>query len=207
MFFFFAAYYKRPVSSIKQVVNNLNDEAIAAALKQGDAAAMDTVITKYSKLLWSIASPILSPVSSVQDIEECVADVFIYLWQNPQKFDPCRGTLKVWLSIVTRSQAVDRYRRLARLEAIPLDDTLLTRQLSLPDDILLQKETRHTLWAAVRALKEPEQEMIVRRYYYGQKPREIARALGFPVKSVENRLYRAKQALRSTLRGQLDAAQ
>lgn len=55
------------------------------------------------------------------------------------------------------------------------------------------------LISAVRALGEPEQEILIRRYYYDQKPKEIAVALDMPVKQVENHLYRTKQKLRAIL--------
>jgi len=39
----------------------------------------------------------------------------------------------------------------------------------------------------------------VRRYYYGQKPKEIALALNMSVKQVDNRLYQTKRRLRQVL--------
>lgn len=158
------------------------------------ACAMD----KYARLLWSVAGTVLKNVASTEDIEECVADVFVYLWENPEKFDSRRGRLKVWLTVVARSQAVDRYRRLTRESALPLDDTVLSRQLDLTEG-LLAAEARRALVAAVNALEEPDREIILRRYYYDQRPRDIACALDLPVKQVENRLYRAKQKLRAAI--------
>lgn len=51
----------------------------------------------------------------------------------------------------------------------------------------------------MKALEEPDREILLRRYYYDQKPREIAMALDMPVKHVENHLYRTKRRLRETL--------
>lgn len=159
---------------------------------------MDQVMTKYAKLLWSIAGAVLKNAASRQDIEECVADVFIYLWQHPEQYDPRRGRLKVWLSVVARSQAIDRYRRLARQQTVPLEEALLAAQPEVVDG-LLAADARRALAAAVETLEEPDREILVRRYYYSQKPREIAAALGIPAKQVQNRLYRAKQKLRETM--------
>lgn len=52
---------------------------------------------------------------------------------------------------------------------------------------------------AVNALGEPDREILVRRYYYEQKPKEIALALNLSVKQVNNRLYQTKQKLREAL--------
>ena len=65
-------------------MNFLNDEQMITAIKQGDETAINDVIKKYAKLMWFIASSILHKVESDQDIEECVADVLVYLWRNQE---------------------------------------------------------------------------------------------------------------------------
>lgn len=175
----------------------MSDQKIIAGIRARDPAAISAAMERYAKLLWSVAAPILRK-ASVQDVEECVADVFIDLWQNPEKFDPERGSLKTWLSIRARSQAIDRCRAMAKKSSVPLEDIW-----QLPDDdtqeAFLRAEDEQVLSAAVDALPEPEREILVRRYYLDQKPRDIAQIMGMPTKAVENRLYRAKQKLRKQL--------
>ena len=57
------------------------------------------------------------------------------------------------------------------------------------------------LIAAIHALGEPDREIILRRFYYRQKPKEISLALDLPIRQVENRIFRAKQKLRAQLEG------
>lgn len=70
--------------------------------------------------------------------------------------------------------------------------------LGIVDDIL-KEETRRALIAAINALGEPEREILIRRYYYEQKPKEMALALDMNVKQVDNRLYQTKLKLREAL--------
>ncbi len=176
----------------------MNDERTISAIRHRDEAAINEVIRKYSKLLWSVAGPVLSSIGSTQDIEECVADTFIYLWEHPDKFDPRRGKLKTWLSIIARTQAINRYREIAKRDTVPLEDIGFMDHLGMVDDIL-KEETRRALIAAINALGEPEREILIRRYYYEQKPKEIALALDMSVKQVDNRLYQTKLKLREAL--------
>ena len=176
----------------------MNDEKVRESVSRGQGDVMNYVIDKYSRLLWPIASAVLKNVGSEQDVEECVADAFIYFWQHPEKFDPARGSLKSWLCLVVRSRAVDRYRQISRHGELPLEEAVLSVSAGLQEE-LMSRETRQELIAAINALGEPGREILVRRYYYGQKPREIALALGMTVKQVDNFLYRAKRQLRQAL--------
>lgn len=176
----------------------MNDERMITAIKNRSEAAINEVITKYSKLLWSVAGAVLNNIGSTQDVEECVADTFIYLWEHPEKYNPQRGKLKTWLSIVARTQAVNRCREIAKRNIVPLEDTNFIDQLGIVDTFL-EAETRRALIAAVNALGEPDREILIRRYYYEQKPKEIALALDMSVKQVDNRLYQTKLKLREAL--------
>ena len=176
----------------------MNDIRTISAIIRRDEAAISDVIKKYSKLLWSVSGAVLNNIGSTQDVEECVADTFIYLWQHPDKYDPKRGKLKTWLSIIARTQALNRYREIARRNTVPLEDSDFIDHLGIVD-VILEEETRRTLIATINALGQPDREILIRRYYYEQKPNEIALALNMSVKQIDNRLYQTKQKVRKAL--------
>ena len=174
----------------------MNDDQIINAIQNGNEAVMAQVMRKYARLLWSVVSPILKGIGPEEDMEECVADVFVYLWQHPEKYDPKKGKLRSWLCIVARSRAKDRYRRLSKQNALSTEDVWMA-------DAVIEEPMefggRQAVIDAVMALDEPDREIIVRRYYYEQKPRRIAEAMALTVKQVNNRLYQAKKKLRKIL--------
>lgn len=176
----------------------MKDELVREAIARNQPDVMGKVMDRYARLLWPIAAAVLKNVGSDQDVEECVADAFIYLWQHPEKFDPARGSLKSWLCIVVRSRAIDRFRQLTRQGTLPLEEAVLSATVGMQEQ-LMSRETRRELIAAVNALTEPGREILLRRYYYNQKPREIALAMGMTVKQVDNSLYRSKRQLRQAL--------
>lgn len=176
----------------------MNDIAAIAGIKNRDERIINEIIVNYSKLLWPIASAVLKNVGAEQDVEECVADVFIDLWENPDKYNPARGSLKSWLCMVARCKAIDRYRALSKHSTVPLEGAMMMGRMGM-QDALLQEETKRELVAAVNALADVEKDILIRRYYYEQKPREIAKALDLPLKQVENYLYRSKQKLRKAI--------
>ena len=176
----------------------MTDEQIHTGIQHRDEATIGYVVDKYSRLLWKIASAVLKNTADEQDIEECVADAFIHLWEHPEKFDPNRGTLKSWLSMVTRCKAIDRYRELTRHDTVPLDSAMMAGRIGI-QDALLREETHRELIAAVNALADQERDILLRRYFYDQKPRDIARALDMTVRQVDDMLYRTKRKLRRAI--------
>lgn len=176
----------------------MRDESIIAGIKNHEEQSIRYVMEKYTKLLWTVASAVLSNVGSDQDIEECVADVFIALWKNPEKYDPQRGSLKSWLCIVTRSRAIDYYRILSRNRTLSINDIMLISRMNVLDYVIAEEE-RQDLADAINALADYEKDILIRRYYYEQKPRQIAVAMDMSVKQIDNCLYRSKQKLRSAV--------
>ena len=55
------------------------------------------------------------------------------------------------------------------------------------------------LWDAVEGLDEPDRTLFLRYYYYGDKLKDIARALGLTQTAAKQRLFRGRKALRDTL--------
>lgn len=172
----------------------MQEKNIIDAIKAGDEQAMQKIICRYSRLLWSIVGAVLSQVGTTEDMEECVADVFIDLWKHPQKYDESRGSLKAWLSVIARNKAIDRYRQKTKIQTIPLEETVLAQMGVEPE-----MENREGLQEALAELTEEEREILLRRYVYQQKPKEMAVALGLSVKQIENRLYRIKAKMRKQM--------
>ena len=181
-------------------VSVLSDKKIISAITARDERMLAFVVQKYSKLLWKIAASILINAASVQDVEECVADVFIYLWQYPEKYDPDKAKLSSWLSVVARSRAVDSYRRITRKREVSMEE-ILVESLGYAENNVADEE-KDKLRSCIDELDEKEKELVMRRYYYEQKPAEIAVALDMPKKQVENRLYYVRQKLRKMMEKQ-----
>ncbi|MDE7417392.1 MAG: sigma-70 family RNA polymerase sigma factor [Lachnospiraceae bacterium] len=177
----------------------MSDKKIISAIAAQDEQILAYVVQKYSKLLWKIAASILISAASVQDVEECVADVFIYLWQYPEKYDPDKAKLSSWLSVVARSKAVDRYRQIAGKREIPMEE-IVAESLGYSEITAVEEDDK--LRSCMDELNAKERELIIRRYYYEQKPAEIAVALDIPKKQVENKLYYVRQKLRKMMEKQ-----
>ena len=175
-----------------------------------DESVMAYVIEKNARVLWSVVYPVLTGIGNEQDMEECVADVFIHLWTRPESYKPEKGKLSSYLSIMARTKAIDRYRMICRKKEEPLEEEAMQRLaadcFSQPLETLLDKEYKSELLVMLARLGEPMEEIMIRRFYYDQKPRAIATAMELPIKQVENFLYIAKRRLRQMLENRKENA-
>jgi RNA polymerase sigma-70 factor (ECF subfamily) len=176
----------------------MEEEKLIKMIHSGDAQAYIHVIEKYNKLLWVIVGGILNNVGTSEDIEECISDTYLSLWRNPKMFDIRRGTLKTFLAVVAKSKALDRYRKLKKIVIVELDEAISSSDDDLFEHIARQ-ELYSELYEAIRTLDEPNKEILIRRYFFNEKPSGIADKTHLPLREVENRLYQSKQKLRRIL--------
>lgn len=176
------------------------EKRIKKKLLQHDETAYEEVINKYSRLLWVIASGILVDLNGDirMDVEEVVSDVFIRLWNNPEKFDYKKGTLKTYLSVMARSMALNRRRKLLGKQEGQIEEFLAIDQESLEE----QNITNHQLRAAydiIQEMEQPTREILLRRLFLEEKPMQISKLMELSPKEIDNRLYRGKKQLKDEL--------
>ena len=173
------------------------DDAELYLLMQQDAEArMRACIRQYHALVHSICRAILR--RTPEDEEECVNDTFLQLWRTLGSIrEPAH--LRAYLCCIARNQALSRYRALTA--GLPRADTL-PEDLTDETDVILAFEKRadaEALQKAIMALKEPDREIFVRKYYRMESMRALAERFHLTEKAVDNILYRSKQRLRKML--------
>ena len=178
----------------------MNDNELIQELLEGNQDAFSYMIDTYSKLLWVVVGGILANVGATQDIEECISDVYVQIWKNPNAFNQQKGSLKTFLAVIAKGKALDRYRRLTKSKLIELDEAIQSTDDDLLDYIA-DKEMVQELYAAIESLTEPNKEIVIRRFFFEERPANIAKSIALPVKEVENRLYQSKIKLRKKLEG------
>jgi len=174
-----------------------NDLGLALLLKNDPPKGLESALHRYGEPVRTICAAILGPECR-EEVEEAVADSFLALWRELDRYDPQRP-LSSWLYGIARRTAMARRRALGRRpfqgelpEELPEEEFDLTDQAAA-------RENARLLRQAVEEMEPPDREIFIRRYYLYQRVGEIADGLGLPEKTVENRLFRGRQRLRRKL--------
>ncbi len=165
-------------------------------LKKQKEDALDYIINAYMPLVKTIATKILHNMKR-EDIDECINDVFLTVWQNADQFQGETKEFKKWIGMITKYKAIDRYRQAEKQFAREQSDALLEQKASSlhTDRFVLQREDKNELLLAISQLEEIDRDIFIMKYYLERPNIEIAENLGLSKAAVDNRLYRGKKRL------------
>jgi RNA polymerase sigma-70 factor (ECF subfamily) len=168
-----------------------------------DPIQFNDAYRRLSPLALAAANRVLRDEAAAEDV---VQDVFMHLWLRPGAFDPARGTLTSYITMLSRSRALDRWRtRSARESAVErsADEVRVHRtDHESAADPVIRRESAHTLLGALGELPEDQRDALLLAYGRGLTAQEIARATGIPLGTAKSRvrlgLRKAREVLQET---------
>jgi len=155
-------------------------------------ADFEELLARYRRPVLNFVYRLLGDATESEDVAQ---EVFIRAYQHWNEFDP-RRKVSTWLFALARNAAIDRLRYRQRHPVEPLDS------VPEPATVSREVETRELgdqIAAAIQSLPEDQRTAIVLAEYHGLSHAEIAEVMHGSEKSVESRLYRARQSLRIAL--------
>ena len=129
-----------------------------------------------------------------QDAEDLCQTVFLRFAGSSAEFSS-RRMLRAYLYKIAVNCSNDRFR--TRVDLIPLEAAEHSPSCEpSPHELAERRELVSSVQRALNALPEKQREVLLLRFFADLKPKEIAECLGTDVKSVNNRLYTAKQSFK-----------
>ncbi|MFY9398515.1 MAG: sigma-70 family RNA polymerase sigma factor [Desulfomonilia bacterium] len=177
------------------------DADLVRGIKQGDTAALEEIVKRYSNKVYNLAYHLTRDAHAA---EEIMQDVFLTVIAKI-------GTLTTeayfspWLYRVTTNAAYGYLRKEKKFsEQTPVEDIDQEQFLeydwsNLPDDVLLSEESKEVLRRSIDSLPEAMRTVVVLKDVEGLKNEEIAETLGISVPAVKSRLHRGRLILRQLL--------
>jgi len=172
-----------------------DDAALVRQMARGDRNALSTLYARHAPRLLALALGILRDRREAEDL---LHDVFLEAWQRAASYVEERGSVTTWLSLRTRSRAIDRRRAPSRNRSVSLEGSGVPTPVD-PSADPSRTLDHEALARALTAMSPDEQEVIVLGYFEGLSSSEIAERLLIPVGTVKSRTRAALGKLRGAL--------
>ena len=186
-------------------LNDWSDEAaLVRAAKDGDTAAFETLVLRYSNKVFRVAQHI-SRCS--EDAEEIAQETFLKALQHLKNFEE-RSRISTWLIRIAVNIALERLSRSRRRRLLSIDEEegeqdyvgqRIADWRPNPEQLYSRSELGEILKQALESLSSGYSTVFLLRDIEGFSIAETAEALGLSEPAVKTRLVRARLQLRERL--------
>lgn len=178
----------------------MDDGGIIALYWSRDEGAITETQRKYGSYCRAIAMNILG---SPEDAEECVSDALHSAWNAIPPQRP--ASLPAFLGRIVRNLSISRWRReRAGKRYAGLDVMLSELEDCLPapggvEDVVEGRELTQRIERWLDGLSREDRAVFLRRYWYGEEVRALAKAWRVSPNQMAKRLLRLRRDLKRDL--------
>jgi RNA polymerase sigma-70 factor (ECF subfamily) len=176
----------------------LEDHELVVRAKQGDVNAYSELVARYQEVAFRVAYHIAGVAA---DAEEAAQDAFIKAYYALNRFRD-GAAFRPWLLRIVANEARNRRSSSARRTGLALRaaEARASGDTALSPEVLVEaRAQRAELLDAVHHLGEPDQLVLIYRYFLDLSEEEMAAALDCARGTVKSRLSRALDRLREVM--------
>ncbi|MEG1482253.1 sigma-70 family RNA polymerase sigma factor [Clostridium sp.] len=162
------------------------------ALKEKDIDGLNFIIDLYSNLIFKVAFNVLN---SRELSEECINDVFLKVWNNIDRFNKEDDKFKNWICTITKYTAIDMLRSEKKHNNnLNIEDDSITASGEIEKDFQNDNDLE-IIKKEINSMDIKDREIFIRKFYYGEKIKDISKALDITENAVNLRILRGRKRL------------
>ena len=179
-------------------IGEVSDAQLVTSIARYSELALAEVYRRHGGAVYGVARRVLNNATEAEDVTQ---EVFLRLWNQPDRFDPGRGTLRSFLLAQSHGRAVDAVRSLTSRRRREVSEARRTASA----DYDLQREVWDLALAdqvarALDDLPHDERQVIELAYFDGRTYVDVAQLLGQPEGTVKSRIRNGMRRMRAVLR-------
>lgn len=178
----------------------LTDGDLIAGVIAGRTDGFEELVRRYQRPITGYVFRLTGDYEASLDVTQ---EVFIKVYNSIAKYSP-EYKFSTWLYRIAHNAAVDHLRRnsitplsLETENAEGIYEIQIESRTSSPEQDRERKEWRTEIDAVVRCLPPAYRDLILLRHARDLSYDEIAEVTGLPLGTVKNRLFRAREMMRS----------
>lgn len=171
------------------------DEVLLAGLGAGDAEFAVAFVRRFQRIVFGVALAVTGDPATAEDVAQ---QAFEQAWRHAAVYDSRRGTVRAWLTSITRNLAIDVVRaRTAR----PMDPddlpVLLAAMTDSPERVAVANDSAAGLRQALARLPAPQARAVAMSGIYGMTAQQVADTEQIPLGTAKTRIRDGMQKLRA----------
>lgn len=185
-----------------RVFTSFSDRELIENTVRGSEAGFEEIVRRYQKPIAGYVYRILGNHEASLDVTQ---EVFIKVYNSLHRYSP-EYKFSTWVYRIAHNAAIDHLRRNSpNLQSIETENADGTYQLQIeatgrsPEKERELSEWRSVISNVVQKLPEAYRLLILLRHSNDLSYDEIAEITGLPLGTVKNRLFRAREMMRSIL--------
>ncbi len=174
-----------------------SDASLVVAVGRFDEASLAAIYERHGNAVFALSRRLLSNRDLAEDVTQ---EIFLRLWNRPQRYDPERGSLRAFLLSDTHGRSIDMLRsERARRDRETREGRMAPSQAhDLEGEVWSRVASEHVR-SAIATLQEGERKAIELAYFGGHTYREVATMLGEPEGTVKSRIRTGMKRLKVAL--------
>ncbi len=176
-----------------------SDAVLVVAISRYRQEALAEAYRRHAGAVFALSRRLLIDTTLA---EEIVQEVFLRLWNNPEKFDPERGALRSYLLAQCHGRSIDLLRSESSRRLREERDVRRTAEAGYDlEHEVVDLSVAERVQEALNALPDGERQAIALAYFAGHTYREVAAMLEEPEGTVKSRIRSGLKRMRSDLVG------
>ena len=176
-----------------------SDAVLVVAISRYRQEALAEAYRRHAGAVFALSRRLLIDTTLA---EEIVQEVFLRLWNNPEKFDPERGSLRSYLLAQCHGRSIDLLRSESSRRLREERDVRRTAEAGYDlEHEVVDLSVAERVQEALNALPDGERQAIALAYFAGHTYREVAAMLEEPEGTVKSRIRSGLKRMRSDLVG------
>lgn len=168
----------------------ITDDNLIDHLRRKDEDALVFVIRKYGGILKTVINRVL--YSYPQDSEECLYDSIMKIWDKIEFYDEQKSSFQNWAVSVAKYTALNRLRKITRLEpTVDIDDIPICDTSDITDNQLFNE----FFMELISCLNDQDKELFIRIFWNGESIDDASRTLGKKKSNIYNRISRGRKKI------------